>query len=267
MSKSRISVLVPTKDEAETLPECLESVESIADEIIVLDGYSEDDTVSIAQSFKNVRVEQSSFEGFGELRRHLLSLASHEWVLFLDADEVLTDGLRAEIGELVTSGDDRAYRLPRKSQIFGTWMFEPGEGPLRLARRSDIEIDGSEYVHERINTGSRVESTQNHLLHYNYESMTEYIQKMNQYTSLEALERVESETDDSLLLASVRAAKMLVYYLLMKKTIRKGVPGIAYAVMSANYELIAYFKYEELTELRREKPDAWRSSWLSSSSR
>jgi len=263
MAEPTLSVLIPTKNSEKHIKSCVESVLSIADEIIVLDSYSEDDTISIVKSFEKTEVVQSSFNGFGALRRELLSLASSDWVLFLDSDEVVPSDLASEIDQIITSGSTASYRIPRKSKIFGEWMFEPGKGPLRLGRRTDFSISSEAYVHEIIQTESVVESTSEFMIHYNYSSVSEYVTKMNKYTSLEALQITEEGNSVSLIRAIFNSVMMFGYYLILRRTILKGMPGITYAILSGFYEIIVYFKYNELIQKQKDNPDSWRQDWIS----
>jgi glycosyltransferase involved in cell wall biosynthesis len=267
MVKSTLSVLIPTKDSERHLNSCIKSVSSIADEIIVLDSYSEDDTISIVESFEKTEIVQSSFKGFGELRRELLSFASCKWVLFLDSDEVVSSGLASEINQIISSRSTTSYRIPRKSKIFGEWMFEPGRGPLRLGQRTDFSINSDDYVHELLQTEAVVKSTSEFMIHYNYSSIHEYIVNMNQYTSLEALQIAEEGDSVSLFGAVFDSILTFAYYLIFRKTILKGISGFAYATLSGFYEIITYLKYKELMQNKKNDPDSWKQDWISEAAR
>src|SRR5690349_9606145 len=98
-----LSILVMTYNEAAYIEQCLKSVQGIGDEILVLDSHSTDDTVMLARKM-GARVEQHPFDYYAEQRRRLIRLATHDWILMLDADEYLSDELRASI--LATSNNN-----------------------------------------------------------------------------------------------------------------------------------------------------------------
>ena len=112
-----LSVVVTTYNNARTLPACLQSVQW-ADEIVLLDSFSTDDSVEVARRF-GATVHQHEFLGYGRQKQMALDLATHRWALLLDADEMLTPELQEEIRQLMRSGPEAdGYSLPRVEQMF-----------------------------------------------------------------------------------------------------------------------------------------------------
>jgi len=180
-----LSVIVITRDEAARLERCLRSA-AFADEIIVVDSGSTDDTVAIARR-RGARVEVTpDWPGFGAQKNRALALARGRWVLSLDADEWLDETLAAEIRRVVaTPPAGVAYRLSRLSSFCGQWMRHGGWYPdpvLRLFPRGTARFS-DDRVHERLLWDGRVEGLGGHLLHESMASLTVANDKMNRYSS------------------------------------------------------------------------------------
>ena len=130
---SRISVIIPTLNEAAYLERCLYSVQ-FADEIIVIDSMSSDQTVAIAKA-KGCKVIERAFDNFSNQKNHALSYATCEWVLFLDADERIPFPLQLEIKEAVNSTQYEGYKLNFPHFFMNRFLFHQSSSVLRLVRR------------------------------------------------------------------------------------------------------------------------------------
>ena len=124
-----LSVILITRNEAHNIRDCLESV-AWADEIIVLDSGSEDDTVALCRRYTQ-RVYQTDWPGFGPQKNRALGLAEGDWVLSIDADERVSQPLRLEIEQAIASATYPAYSLPRRSSYCGRFMQHGGWWPDR----------------------------------------------------------------------------------------------------------------------------------------
>ncbi|MDX3904406.1 MAG: glycosyltransferase family 2 protein [Pigmentiphaga sp.] len=180
----RLSVIIITRNEARNLAECLESVR-FADEIVVVDSGSTDDTVDIARRH-GARVEiTTDWPGFGPQKNRALDLATGDWVLSLDADERVTPELAAAIGQALRSPAHDAYDMPRLSSFCGRFIRHSGWWPdrvLRLFRRGTARFT-DDLVHEKVVAGGSVGHLTPHLLHYTYPDLDSAIAKMNRYSS------------------------------------------------------------------------------------
>jgi len=165
----RLSVVVVTRNEEERLRACLEAV-VWADEIVVVDAESEDKTVAIAQEFTD-RVVVRRWPGYAAQKNAALDLASGDWVLSLDADEVVSPELRAEIARVLASdGPADGYTVPRRNIFWGRWVRHGGLYPdrqLRLFRRGRGRFE-ARAVHESVRVDGRVEPVDGHLEHRSY---------------------------------------------------------------------------------------------------
>ncbi len=172
-------------NEEANLPRTLESVRW-ADEIIVVDSGSQDRTIEIAQSF-GAKTTCHAFGGHGEQKNIALDLCTSEWILLLDADEVLTPELQAEIKDLLRGEPIyRAYWIPRLNLYFGRWMRHGGFYPdhkLRLFRRGEARLSEGVGPHSTPQfVGPRGTLTHN-MLHYAYPTMGIYLEHMNRYSN------------------------------------------------------------------------------------
>lgn len=179
-----LSVVIITKNEASNIKACLESV-SFADEWIVLDSGSSDDTVQIARAFGAQVTTTPTWPGFGPQKNRALGLASGDWVLSLDADERVTPELAAQITAALKNPGSVAFELPRLTQFCGRWIHHCGWTPdhvLRLFRRGQAAFS-DDLVHERVvlkaGAVSRLTAP---LLHYSYPTPAHYWRKLEQYS-------------------------------------------------------------------------------------
>ena len=188
---STLSAVILTRDEEKHLPECLASV-SWADEMLVLDSFSTDRTLAIARA-SGARVEQRRFEDFALQRNAALQLARGEWVLFVDADERVSDALRHEIESLLSAAPQartcEGFWIPRQNYIFGAWIRHAGWYPdwqLRLLLRQAARYDVSRPVHELVLLDGQAGKLCSHLVHLNYENVAEFVRKQKYYAAYEA---------------------------------------------------------------------------------
>src|ERR1035437_5579138 len=184
MSKT-LSVAMIAMNEEANLPRTLESVRW-ADEIILVDSGSKDRTLEVAQSF-GAKTSYHDFGGHGEQKNVALDFCTSEWVLLLDADEVLTPELQQEIRELL-AGEPKygAYWIPRLNLIFGRWMrhgsFYP-DRKLRLFKRGAARLSEGVGPHSTPQFTGPKGKLKHDMLHYAYPNMVIYLEHMNRYSS------------------------------------------------------------------------------------
>ena len=182
---AKLSVIIITKNEAANIHDCLQSV-TWADEIIIVDSGSTDDTVAICKKL-GAQVFVQDWPGFGIQKNRALGYATNDWVLSLDADERVTPELRAEIEKIVCSDRNapNAYNVSRLSNFCGRFMRHSGWYPdllPRLFKRGKARFS-DDLVHERLIIDGEVGQLQGLLLHYSFEDMEEVLKKVNQYSS------------------------------------------------------------------------------------
>ena len=181
-----MTLVLITRNAAPQLRASLDSAR-FADEIVVVDSGSDDDTVQIAASF-GARVIAQPWLGFGPQKQFAVECARHDWVLCLDADERVTPELRASIEFALNHPLAGAYRMARRNRFLGRWLRH-GEGypdwNIRLfdRRRSRWSDDA---VHERVICDGPVATLAGDLAHESAESLDAYVAKQNRYTTLQA---------------------------------------------------------------------------------
>ncbi|HRZ86773.1 MAG TPA: glycosyltransferase [bacterium] len=184
--KWQLSVCVITCNEERNIGACLESVRW-ADEIIVLDSASTDNTVDIARRHTG-KVFQSAWEGFSANKNKCIDLAANPWILVIDADERVTPELKNEICSLPAGAD--GYYVARKNFFLGKWIRFCGWYPDYSVRlfRAGVGRFGERSVHEAVRVDGRVEKLAQPLLHYTYTSVPQFVARLNRYAALAAQE-------------------------------------------------------------------------------
>jgi glycosyltransferase involved in cell wall biosynthesis len=183
--RKTLSVAIIAMNEEANLPRTLESVRW-ADEIVVVDSGSKDHTVEIARSF-GAKTLYHSFDGHGEQKNVALDLCTRDWILLIDADEVLTQESQQEIRELL-AGDPplNAYSIPRLNLILGRWMRHGGFYPdrkLRLFKRGVARLSEGVGPHSTPQFSGPTGKLEHDMLHFAYPNLTIYLEHMNRYSS------------------------------------------------------------------------------------
>lgn len=238
-----LSVVVITKNEANDIAQCLESV-TWADEIIVLDSGSNDDTVSICQRYTD-KVWITDWPGFGPQKQRALEKAKGDWVLSIDADERVTPGLRAEIERAIVQNQHEAYLLPRYSSYCGHYIKYGGWYPdyvLRLFQRKKSHFS-PDIVHESVIVDGRIGKLTGFLLHNSYADLEEVVTKINSYSSLGAQKLFERGKKSSLSSAIFHALWKFIFMYFLKLGFLDGRRGLMLAISSAEG---VYYKYAKL---------------------
>lgn len=182
-----LSVTIITKNEEERIRACLESI-AWAQEIVVVDAESTDRTVEIARTF-TPKIFVRPWSGFADQKNFALAQATQPWILSLDADEQVTPELRGEIQAILEAdGPFDGYYLPRKSFFLGRWIRYGTWFPdyqLRLFRRG-WGIFRPVSVHEAVEVKGRLGHLAAPLLHFSYESIGDFVERSNLYSTLAA---------------------------------------------------------------------------------
>jgi glycosyltransferase involved in cell wall biosynthesis len=188
MSQPRLSVVVVTLDEEERIRTCLESV-AWADELIVVDAESHDKTVAVAGELTE-HVFVRPWPGYAAQKNFGIEQARGEWILSLDADEILSAELRAEIEAVLAGGGDGpdGYSVPRRNIFWDRWIRHGGLYPdwqLRLFRRERGRFV-ARAVHESVVVEGAVSRLRGHLEHRSYRDVADFLERTDRYTTLAA---------------------------------------------------------------------------------
>ena len=246
-----LSVVIPTFNEAQNIASCIQSVEDLADEIIVMDNFSTDGTSGIARSLK-AKVFEREFDNFSVNKNAAIEKSTQEWILLLDADERLTPELRSEIRKLLTAPSVNAYRIKRDTYYCGRrvrcWS---NKSVTRLFRKGTASYDPAKLVHEElVVNGGAVETLHHSLQHYTFRSFEQYLPKVHSFTTLAAREAFQQGNQAGWFSLSLYPLLRFVRTYLFKGGILDGVPGLVISWLSA---YTVYLKMAKLWELQNSR--------------
>jgi glycosyltransferase involved in cell wall biosynthesis len=248
----RIAVIIITRNEEAAIGRCLQSV-SWADEVIVVDSGSSDATASIAREMGATVVVSDDWPGFGPQKNRALDLATGDWIFSIDADEIVTPELAAEIRETVASNPAlSAYQVPRLSSYCGRYLRHSGWWPdyvARLFRRGQARFS-DDLVHERVVVDGSTGKLKGTLLHESFDSFEDVLEKVNRYSSLSAQQMAERGRTGGLAKGIVHGIGAFLKTYVFKAGFLDGREGFMLAVSNAEG---AYYKYVKLYLLNRSR--------------
>lgn len=250
IQKLPLSVCIIAKNAASQIGACLDSV-SFADEVLVVDSGSTDDTTSISAAL-GCRVIEKDWLGFGRQKQFAVAEAHHDWVLCMDVDERVTPALAASIAQALAGNAFKAYRMPRRNRFFGRWLAY-GEGypdwSLRLFHRQYASWS-NDPVHEAVITTATIGRLQGDLLHESAEDVSTYLQKQNRYSSLHAEALYEQGVRASYAKLFLSPLARFVKFYFFRRGFLDGGPGFAHIAIGC---FAAFAKYAKLIELSNKK--------------
>jgi glycosyltransferase involved in cell wall biosynthesis len=243
----KLTVTVITRNESPNIAAALASVQW-ADEIIVVDSESTDDTAAIARQFTD-RVIIRPWPGYVAQKNFAAEQASHDWILSLDADERVSPPLAGEIRSRLSSPPSASgYRMPRVTFHLGRWIRSTDWYPdyqLRLYHRRRARWTGR-HVHESVRTDGPVERLRGELQHYAYRDIAHHLQTMDRYTTLAARQMFEEGRRASWI--DVLVVPRLTFWrnYILRRGFRDGMAGLVISTMNADYVGLKYAKLWEL---------------------
>ncbi|MFA5215226.1 glycosyltransferase family 2 protein [Sulfuricurvum sp.] len=250
-----ISVVIIVKNGASTLAQCLDSLDYF-DDIVIYNNGSTDDTVAITSHYKNVNVVEGEFIGFGSTKNIAATYAKNNWILSIDADEVLNEVIVQEILNL--SNDPKiVYSLLRKNfykqtEIRHCWG---NDEIVRIYNRT-LTHYSSDNVHEYVLTdGLIIQKLHGYFSHFTYQSISEFILKVDLYSTLFATDNV-GKKNASLLKALLNAKYAFFKTYFLKMGFLDGYPGL---IISFSHMATNFYKYMKLYEMNLEL-EKWTNS-------
>jgi len=242
----KLSVIIIVKNEEKNIGACLESVKW-ADEIIVVDTGSSDGTVDICRKYTD-KIYDSKWLGFGPLKNFAMDKTSGDWILNIDADEIVSSELKDEIKEILEIPPDKeGYYIPFRNYFLGRAMRFGGLGRekhLRFFKKSSGRFNENA-VHEGVVLAGKTGSLRGVVEHRSYADLKEYFRKLNLYTSLAAEEKFKNG-ERFVFLQLFRIPWEIHYRLFIRLGILDGLRGFIWAVLSAFYVWVKYVKLMEL---------------------
>lgn len=252
--KKTLAVAIAVFNEEKNVETCLNSVKSLTNELVVVDGGSTDNTVAVVKKFNAYVIQSDNPPIFHINKQKAMEACNSEWILQMDADEEVTQALGQEILGVI-SGDSagyNAYYIPRRNYFWGHFMKKGGQYPdyvIRLVRNGKGKFP-SKSVHEQIEVEGSVGYLKEPMLHYSYKNRSDYWRKADKYTSLTAQELADKHMPKSI--------RSWFQYVILKPTwtflsifIRHkgfidGLTGFEFALYSGIHYAIAYRKFSKL---------------------
>jgi glycosyltransferase involved in cell wall biosynthesis len=248
----KLSVTVITKNEAADIGGALESV-TWADELIVVDSGSTDETAAIARRYTD-RVIVRDWPGYVAQKNYAASIARHDWLFSLDADERVTPDLAREIQGLVaTMPPHAAFRVPRVTWHLGRWIRTTDWYPdyqTRLYDRRTAEWTGR-YVHESVSVRGTTGQLRGELQHYAYRDIADHLETIGRYTTYAAHQMYENGRRTNPLQIAGHPPLAFLRNYLARGGIRDGAPGLIISALNAYY---VFLKFAKLWELQHPAP-------------
>lgn len=245
----KLSALVITLNEEDNINDCLKSLKW-ADEIIVVDSSSTDRTVEIAKQYTN-NIINTDNNSYSHKRNLAIDAAGSEWILWIDADERVTDSLKEEIKKVINSAEFDAYKINRKSFFINKFIKHCGWFPdygLRLFKKSNnIRFDDAR-VHEKVVYNGKSGRLKSPLLHYTDMTFEHYIDKMNLYTTSSAMDLYDSGRKASLTDIIFRPFFTFIKMYFLKLGVLDGYIGLILCTLSCVHVFVKYSKLYFLTQ-------------------
>jgi glycosyltransferase involved in cell wall biosynthesis len=246
-SVPKLSATIITRNEALHLGDALQSV-AWADEIVVVDSHSTDDTVAIARRYTS-RVEVRDWNGYVDQKNYAASIASNDWILSVDADERVTTALATEIrATLAPRPAAVAYRIPRVTWHLGRWIRSTDWYPdyqIRLYDRRSAAFTGG-YVHESVSASASVGSLSAELQHYPYRNIADHVETMNRYSALAARQMHEHGRRASVFDLACHPSLAFLRNYIVRAGFCDGLAGLIVSSMNSYYVLLKFAKLWEL---------------------
>ncbi len=257
MPKMKISAVIITKNEEDNIKRCLESLGWV-DEIVIVDGESTDKTIEIAKSY-GAKIVTHNFEGDFALERNIGNQnASGNWILALDADEVVPHETRQGIEEILKRGTDiDAFNVLRKQYFLGRYMRYGGRFHriINLFRKDKTHFEGK--VHHLVKVDGKIKDADFCIEHYPFNSISQFINKHNRYTDYEASEMFEkfgnTKAGEIKYNLSLKPIKLFFKTYVKKQGYRDGLHGLVFCLLFTWSYILRWAKYWELCEGVRDK--------------
>jgi glycosyltransferase involved in cell wall biosynthesis len=239
-----LSVILITKNEEKNLEDCLASISDIADEIIVVDSNSDDQTINIAKKYGALISTPNDWPGFGKQKNRALSLASKEWVLSLDADERLTKDLLLEIRDVLNAPQSDCYSIPRLSWYCGRFMRHSGWNPDYVDRlfKRGTAVFSDHLVHERLLPNGIAIKLKSPILHYSFRDFSQVLQKIDRYSTDSATQALNKGVKSSVPKAVFHGLWTFLRTYFFKLGFLDGAQGLALAISNAEGSYYRYLK-------------------------
>ena len=249
---NKLSLVIISQNEEAALEQCLQSCVSLVDEIVIVDSGSSDRTQEIALKYK-ARFTHQDWLGFGAQKNHAVSLAKHDWVLCLDADEYLSPELALEIRQELDNPRAKAYQLVRCNKFLGRFLRHGAGYPDRSIRLFNRQFANwsNDLVHEKVEVVSGSVATLKHdYLHNSGEDFMKYLHKQDRYTTTQALRMLELKKPVKLSKLFFSPFIHFIKYYVIKRGFMDGVSGFIHIALGS---INSFQKYAKLYALYQQR--------------
>jgi len=246
-TQQQISVVIITQDEEVRTINAIRSCKPFADEIIVVDGGSKDETVARSQT-EGCTVYINPWPGYAKQRRFAIDQTHYDWILMIDSDEVVSPELAATINHWKTQPQEstQVFAVDRVGDFLGSWLTHNADDQLRLFNKQVFQVPDVP-VHEGIITGDapiiKLEGT---LWHHGFRSIQDHVDRFNKYTDLDAQKAYSEGKRFNLLRLLLKPPARLAQSYFLQGLFRRGVPGLAVAIFKVYYDLLKEIKLYEI---------------------
>ncbi len=245
--KPKLTAIILTKNEEKNIADCIASVQW-ADEVVVFDSFSQDRTAEIARE-AGATVFQHPFRNFARQRNAALDAVDSDWVFFVDADERATPELATETRRVIQDESQSGWWVPRHNYIFGRVIRHAGWYPdyqLRLLRHGKARYDPQREVHEIVILDGEEGYLENPLIHYNYDTLAQFVERQNRYTDYEASILFDQDVrprPHNFILQPLREFRRRYVSL---EGYKDGFHGLLLSLLMAYYTLVMYLRLRRL---------------------
>lgn len=246
----KLSVAIITFNEDRIIERTLSSIHDIADEIIVVDSFSDDNTVEICSNYPKVKLIQQKFLGFGQQKNFAISQCSGEWILFLDADEIPDETAKKSIQKILQEeiGDFSVYNIYFNNIFLARSLKYGGWGNVKRERlfRKGFGKYSEDIVHEEFITSEKKGNLFGKINHYTYEDIHHHIEKSNKYTSMMAEKMHKSGKKSNVWKILVKPFFQFIKSYFFRLGFLDGIVGYYAAKTAAFYTFLKYTKLLEI---------------------
>lgn len=241
-----VSVAIVTKDEEKNIQDALQSIRDVA-EIVIVDAFSIDRTLDICREYTD-KVYQTEWKGYAKQKQTAIEHAKGPWVFILDSDERFTESLREELSSVVKNNKVYSgFYVPRKNFFLGKWIRHGGWWPdytLRLFLKDKASMEERE-VHEKVVVNGTVGYLKNPIEHNTYRTISDYIKKMENYSTLSANELYNKKITPSIFSMLINPGFVFIKMFFLRQGFRDGIHGFILAVLYSFYTFLKYAKVWE----------------------
>ena len=245
----KLSVGIITFNEENRIGKTLDAVKNLAEEIIIVDSESTDKTVKIAKA-KGAKVFIEKWQGYGKQKNSVLSKCSGEWILLIDADEVLSTQLKEKIKTVINNENSKAdvYKIKLRNIAFGKEIKHGGwdDYVIRLWKNGKVIINDRE-VHEKyvVDKNIKIGTLKELIIHYTYDTIEQFLEKLNRYTSQSAKEYIKKGKNVSFLKIYAKMLFRFIKMYILQLGFLDGYEGYLLAKYSSIYTMTKYTKLRE----------------------